>query len=78
MRRTASILSVLALLSLAPLGCGGDRDERGLAPANESATPDSPAADAETDAERQKKIVDEMQKEQIQEFDAENAGKPAQ
>jgi hypothetical protein len=51
-------------LSAAPLGCGGDREERGLAPPNESATPDSPAADAETEAERQKQVVDQMEAEQ--------------
>jgi len=78
MRRTFLISrSVLAggllMLGLAAGGCGEDRVERGLAPANETATPESKTELGETEKQRDEATKDAMQGRSGAEFDSENA-----
>lgn len=78
-RTTGPIASLLLLLATTvAAGCGPDKVERGLAPSNETATPESAAADAETDQQRQQQLENEMQERRVQEFDADAGAKPAQ
>lgn len=83
MRRLAPVSLILFLAAFPLAGCGQDKVERGLAPVDETAAPDSPAADAETDQQRQQQLTNEMDKKLDQEFDAAAGGdapppKPAQ
>lgn len=57
MRRTSRVV-LAALLLAAPglCGCGGERTERGLAPAEEQAVPESNKELGETEAERQAQV----------------------
>jgi hypothetical protein len=56
-------------------GCGGDEGDRGLAVPDEVSTPDSAKDDAENTQQRQQQVTEEMQRKQIEEFDAANAAK---
>ena len=59
MRRALRTTLAAGLMSVAGLqGCGGDRTERGLAPAEEPAVPESDRALDMTEAERQAEVVD--------------------
>ncbi|MDX1385625.1 MAG: hypothetical protein R3190_18375 [Thermoanaerobaculia bacterium] len=59
MRRALRAILAAGLMSVAGLyGCGGDRTERGLSPAEEPAVPESDRALAETEAERQAEVVE--------------------
>ena len=73
-RATPLLLGALCLF--AP-GCGSEESqiERGLAEHDQASTPESPADMKKTEAQRQQEVVDDMQKKQIENFDAEN-GKP--
>lgn len=74
MRRAASV-SLVLFLAVSPLaGCGQDKLERGLAPADETAAPDSPAADAETEQQRQQQLTNDEQAAADKEFDAAAGG----
>jgi len=71
MRRIASIASAFLLLAAPLAGCS-----REMPGSNETAAPNSPAVDdSTTEAERQKKLVDDMQKQQQQNFDSANGGR---
>ena len=61
MWKALSMLLALGLLSSPALACGGDRTERGLAPAEEPAVPESATALDETEAERRAGAVTEEQ-----------------
>jgi hypothetical protein len=75
-RRLGPCLGMIVLVStLAIGGCGGDKEDRGLAVPNEVSTPESMKDDAETTQQRQQQVTDEMQKKQIEDFDAANAAK---
>ena len=70
MRRIASIASAFLLFAAPLAGCS-----REMPGSNETAAPNSPAVDdSTTEAERQKKLVDDMQKQQ-QNFDSANGGR---
>ena len=70
MRRVSPLFPVLLSLWLPAMGCGPDKAERGLAPANENATPESKGAMSETEQQRQQKLIDDMQKQEDKKFDA--------
>lgn len=67
-------LVLVGLLCLSAPGCGSEerKVEKGLAEHDQADTPESPAAMQQTEAERQKQLNDEMQKKQIEGFDAAN------
>lgn len=67
-------LAGIGLLGLAAAGCGDDRVERGLAPANETATPESTRELDESGAKRQEQTTDAMQQKSDSEFDAQEDG----
>lgn len=72
------VVAGIFLLGLVSAGCGDDRVERGLAPANEQSTPESAKELDEPAAERQEETTDAMQGQSDAEFDAkEEGGKPA-
>ncbi len=61
---------VWALLAgLGAVACGSDEGTRGLQPSHETATPNSDAEDAMTEAERQKQQAVEMQQAHAQELE---------
>jgi len=77
MRRFGASISIVLLLSCAPLvGCGSDQADRGLAPADESAAPNSVAEDSKTEAQRQEEVIQADQARENEEFDAANGPKP--
>ena len=79
MRRVGPLFSMLLLLGLPAVGgCGPDKTERGLAPANETTTPESKAAMSETEQQRQQKLINEMQQQQDKNFDAAAGSKAPQ
>lgn len=66
------------LLGLAAGGCGNDRVDRGLAPSQEPATPESSKDLGESASQRQQQTEGAMQKESDAAFDAQEGGsKPA-
>ena len=69
MKRLATILLTCLLLAVPALACGEDRAERGLAPADEVATPVSESALRETEAERRAQQIREEQAAEAEEFD---------
>ena len=70
MRRIASLCSTFLLLAAPLAGC-----TPGESNANEVAAPNSAALDDNTtEAQRQKTVVDDMQKQQEKNFDAANGG----
>ena len=76
MRRIVPIGSLLVLLTAPLAGCGRDEAPPPLPILHEEAAPNSPSADqTETDAQRQQKLTDEMQKQQEKEFDSATGGK---
>jgi hypothetical protein len=71
MHRRTSILFAAALLTAAGwAGCGPDKAERGLAPVDEEAVPEDASKLQESQAQRQKEIVEEQQEHSRLEFDA--------
>ena len=77
MRRTFRIGLAAGLLAAPGLhGCGGERTERGLAPAEEVAVPESERDLGMTEAERQAEIVDEDEAAEDERFD--EAERPAE
>jgi len=70
------ILSFIALLVLSPamLACGDNRTERGLAPANETATPTDAAKMSETEAQRQAEFEDKEEAIEDKDFDDAEGG----
>jgi len=70
-------LAGIFLLGLAAGGCGDDRVERGLAPADEASTPESSRELDESAAQRKEQNTDAMQGKSDAEFDAtEDGAKP--
>jgi hypothetical protein len=57
----STLLALGFLMSPVALACGGDRTERGLAPAEEPAVPESASALDETEAERRAGAISEEQ-----------------
>ncbi|MBS1105470.1 MAG: hypothetical protein H6Q91_972 [Deltaproteobacteria bacterium] len=75
-RRLGPCLGMIVFAStLAIGGCGGDEGDRGLAVPNEVSTPESAKDEAETTQQRQQQVTEEMQRKQIEDFDAANAAK---
>jgi hypothetical protein len=73
MRYLALCLSASLILALTPLGCGGDRAERGLSPPDEEATPLSEQELQESEAERQGEVIQNEQTAESEEFDEEES-----
>jgi len=70
-RPVAPLCAALLLLAAPLAGCTSSERQD----VNQTAAPNSPAIDEHTtDAERQKQLVDEMQKQQEKNFDAANGG----
>ncbi|HVP28592.1 MAG TPA: hypothetical protein VMW35_05465 [Myxococcota bacterium] len=70
-----SALGGLALLGFAAAGCGQDRTQRGLSPANEEANPASQQQLGETTKERHEEVTEEMQQQRDAAVDAESGEK---
>jgi hypothetical protein len=65
--RGLALASLLLGLSLG--GCGGDREERGLAPDPEVADPESARALEETEAQRDEEMATDLDAAATKEFD---------
>jgi hypothetical protein len=61
MSKALSMLLALGFVASIALACGGDRTERGLAPSEEPAVPESASALDETEAERRAGALSEEQ-----------------
>jgi hypothetical protein len=77
MRRLVLIALGLGVLFLAPVGCGRDRGDRGLAPTDEQATPESGRDLHETQAERQAQGTQAEQSAEEHDFDQADDAKQA-
>ena len=69
MKRPALLVLTSLLLTLPALGCGEDRAERGLAPADEEAVPVSESALRETETECRAEQIREEQAAEAGEFE---------
>ena len=80
-RASRTLLSVSALalgIGAATLACGGDRDERGLAPKDEESTPESSSEMKMTEEQRREQAMQQEQAKEREEFnDAEGQDQSA-
>lgn len=72
MKRTIGLMSLLLLVGLSPvLGCGGDREERGLSPAVEEAVPMDPKQMDMSEEERKAMAAKDLAEEEMKARDEE-------
>jgi hypothetical protein len=67
-------MTVAGLMATPLLGCGGDREERGLSPAIEEAVPMDPKEMDMTEAERKAKQAAKLAEDEAKGFDADAGG----
>jgi hypothetical protein len=72
-KRSISVMSALLLVGCWPLlGCGGDREERGLSPAVEEAVPMDPKQMEMSEAERKAMAAKDQAEEEMRTRDEED------